>query len=390
MKLKSNNKLILKILSGLVALVLWFAITYTEDPIISQNLGDISIEFEGEKRLTDNGLIIINKEKIPNLSAVIRGKRSSVISAIGTVTASCDVSEIETAGENLVEVKYIYPTSTITMAKIKTKEITVETQKLVTRNIPVRITLKNPDKNEEFIVNPKSVAEKIRIKGAETDVYSVSYAAVEVDVTDMSSNNTQEYFYKLCDKDGNVVPQDNIIYKSSDTVSIENFVYKKVELPVKVELSQELSQTHYLTVKNISAEKLNVGLIEDVNVTELTAVIKTISENGEYKLELTAPEGIYLPEESRKITATCEVVPLVKKETEIKVEIQNNQDKKLTASPENVKVLLNVPEGMDVSGKVKAFVDVKDAEDGDTLPVIIEMPDYVECIGEYTVKVYIK
>ena len=44
-----NNKIALKILSGLVAIVLWFAITYTEDPIISQSLGDISIEFEGEE-----------------------------------------------------------------------------------------------------------------------------------------------------------------------------------------------------------------------------------------------------------------------------------------------------------------------------------------------------
>ena len=44
-------------MSGLVALVLWFAITYTEDPIISQNLGDIKIVFDGEKQgfwATDN------------------------------------------------------------------------------------------------------------------------------------------------------------------------------------------------------------------------------------------------------------------------------------------------------------------------------------------------
>ena len=125
MNVNTNNKTVLKILSGLVAVVLWFAITYTEDPIISQSLGDITIEYEGEKRLMDNGLIIVNKDEIPDISVVIRGKRSSVISAIGSVVASCDVSGIETSGENTVEVKYIYPTSSITMAKTKTKEITV-------------------------------------------------------------------------------------------------------------------------------------------------------------------------------------------------------------------------------------------------------------------------
>ena len=121
MKFDINNKLFLKILSGLVALVLWFAITYTEDPIISQHLGDISIAFEGEDDLNDNGLAIINKDDIPGLSAVIRGKRSNVISAMGTVVASCDVSGIQDAGENIVQLKYVYPTATITMAKIKTR-----------------------------------------------------------------------------------------------------------------------------------------------------------------------------------------------------------------------------------------------------------------------------
>ena len=143
MKFDRNNKLFLNILSALVALVLWFAITYTEDPIISQYLSDIPIMFEGEKILESSGLAIVNKADLPALSAVIQGKRSNVISAMGTVVASCDVSEIVTTGENSVQLKYVYPTATITMAKIKTKEIAVETEKVIARNIPIKITVKN-------------------------------------------------------------------------------------------------------------------------------------------------------------------------------------------------------------------------------------------------------
>ena len=66
MKINKNSKLFLKILSGVVGVVLWFAITYTEDPIISQSLGDIKIVFDGEKQLMD----ICNRNGRGNLRCV--------------------------------------------------------------------------------------------------------------------------------------------------------------------------------------------------------------------------------------------------------------------------------------------------------------------------------
>lgn len=390
MKVNTNSKLFLKILSGVVALALWFAITYTEDPIISQHLGDISVVFEGEEQLKDNGLIIVNKDKIPNISAVIRGKRSSVISAMGTVAASCDVSSIDNAGENSVGIKYIYPTATITMAKMKTKEITLETQKLITRNIPIKMFLKNEDKNQEYIVYPGCDASNLRIKGAETDVYTVSYAKVEVDVAQMDKNNTQEYFYTLCDKDGNTVSENNIIYKSSETITVENSVYKRATLPVNVKLNKDLEKKYAMTLKSISSPKVDIGIVGEPIPEELTVEIKTVEENGEYKLELPVPTGVYLPEESKKITVTCELIPLVKEEVEVDIEITNNQDKKFSIKPEKIEIKVIYPDGKEISGKIKASVDAKDAEDGETLPVEFETPDFVKIDGEYKAEVYIK
>lgn len=390
MKFDRNNKLFLKILSGIVGLVLWFAITYTEDPIISQHLSDISIVFEGENVLEDSGLAIINKNELPNLSAVIRGKRSNVISAMGTVVASCDVSGIETAGENQVQVKYIYPTATITMAKIKTREVTVETEKIIARNIPIKITIKNAEKNGQFIVNPKCDTDTIRIKGAESDVYRIAYAQAVVDVAEMTKNNTQEYLFDLCDKNGNVVSEENIISKSSRTVSVENLVYKKATLPVKIKLSDELTESYALTTKSVSPEKIDVGIVEDVGVSDLTAVVTEVLENSEYNLKITVPDGIYLPADKENIKATCEIVALSEDEREVKVEIVNKQEEKLEIVPEKIKVRLRYPNGMGNDIKIKATVDAQEITKDGTYPVKVEVPEAVQCIGEYSVNVYIK
>lgn len=389
MKFNKNNKTFLKILSGLVAVVLWFAITYTEDPIISQHLGDIPVVFEGEKKLMDNGLIIVNKEKIPDISAVIRGKRSSVISAMSTITASCDVSAIEKAGENPVSVSYNYPASSITLANERTEEIIIETQKLITRNIPIKTVLKNEDKNGEYIIKPTPDAEKVRIQGAEKDAYAVEYAKVEIDVAEMSENNTQEYFYTLCDKDGNAVSENNIIKKSSETIEVENTLYNKVNIPIELKLSEELSKDYYLIVKNISTEKLNVGLIKQTAPKALYAEIKELSTTGEYKLDIIVPENIYIPEDKKSITAVCETALLFEEEIELDISIENNQNK-FSVKPEKLMATIIYPEGTIIDGKVKATVDAKDKKAGDILPVKITTPDKASCDKEYTVELYIK
>ncbi|MBE7015335.1 MAG: hypothetical protein E7417_00710 [Ruminococcaceae bacterium] len=389
MKIDINNKLLLKILSGLVAVVLWFAITYTEDPVISQNIGDLPMVFEGEAQLRENGLIITNKSKIPNISAVIRGKRSSVISAIGAVEASCDVSRITRQGENNVDIKYVYP-NTVTLAKAKTTEVTLTTEKIITRSIPIKIDVKNGEKNTEFIISPKAPMEKLIIKGAETDAYTISYAEIEVDATDMTKGNIQEYFYKLYDADGNIVPDDNIIYKSSETISVENTVYKKAKLPVNVSLSKELSSDYVMTVKNQSVKEVEVGIIVDVGVKSLTAEVKNVTGDTNYELEIESPDVIYLPEQSKKMTATCEILHLAEKKIEVDISILNDTEKKAKLEKSRIEVEVKAPENMDISGKIKATVDVAGVTENATLPVKIETPDKVFCENEYKVNVYIK
>ena len=94
MKNIKKSKLLLKILSAIIAVILWTAITYTEDPVITQTITGIGIEFSGVETLNGNGLAIINRNEIPTVSVVVRGKRNSVIEALDKVYAVADVSSI--------------------------------------------------------------------------------------------------------------------------------------------------------------------------------------------------------------------------------------------------------------------------------------------------------
>lgn len=386
MKIDDNNKLLLKILSCVIAIILWIGITYTEDPIISQTLNGINIIFEGEDALQSNGLILTNKDSLPDISAVIRGNRSSVISSMGSITAAVDVSGIKTTGQNIVSLKYNYPINGITLVKGKIQEITLETEKIVSRNIPVRIETENQDKNEECIVNAYSSEENLRIRGAESEVYKIAYARALVDVSGITKTGSQGCMYKFYDEKGEIVPDKNIIYRSHHTVNVNTEAYKRITVPIKAVLDEKLSESYELDLKSISMQTVDAGMMEDKEISEIEAVITSENET-QAEIKLSVPDGIYIPEKNRIVKVTYQLLPKVLEELEISVEAVNvPEGKNVTISPQKIKVSVKGAENNLSVDKVRAEIDASELEYGDnTVTAEVTAEENISVIGTYTV-----
>ena len=385
-----NNKLLLKILSAFSAVVLWFAITYTEDPVINQLLTDIDVVFAGEDTLHNNGLIIINKDAIPGISATIRGARSSVISSVGAVTAEIDVSEITEPGENTVSVKYNYPTASVSLVKTKVKEVLVDVEKIVTRNIPLEILVENADKNTGFMVNAKSDTNSVRISGAESSVYDISYAKVSVDVTNITASGVSEYFYQLCASDGTVLSEKNILPKEQALIPVKNTVYTKVSLPVRVVLPQNAAEQYALEVKKQSKTSVFAGVPAGSEIDTLYATFDgdESDEKTAYEMKITVPEGVYIPEENLEITAECTLIPKIIREIEVTVSAENvPEGKKATITPEKIIISAKGAENLLIPGNIKATVDVSKLTSGESrdLEVSLSTDKEIQIAGTYTV-----
>lgn len=390
-----DSKLLLKILSALAAIVLWFAITYTEDPIINQILTDIDVVFEGEDILRDNGLIVVNKDSIPSVSAVIRGNRTGVIASVGSVTASVDLSGITSAGENTVPVKYNYPSSSVVLVKTKIKEITIETEKIVNRSIPVEVLVENADKNLEFMIDVTSETDKIRVSGAESDVYKIAYAKVPVDVTNITASGEAEYYYQLCSADGTVISETNILSKSTAVIPVKHTVYNKVSLPVKIVLPDNMAENYALEIKNQSVTTVFAGVLGTNTIEELYAEINVDENNQktEYTLNIIVPEGVYLPEESREFTAQCTLVPKTLKEIEVPITAENvPEGKKVKITPEKVRVSAKGAENLLTAGNIKATVDASKLTEGEETNLAVELycDKEIQIVGTYMVSVILE
>ncbi|MBR4723761.1 MAG: hypothetical protein IK072_03405 [Clostridia bacterium] len=386
MKVIKNSKLLLKILSGLIAVVLWFAITYTEDPAISQTLTGVDLEIKGEDILNANGFAIVNKDDLPAINVVIRGSRSNVISALDEIYASADVSSVRKSGTSVLSVSYSYPTGRVVLERAKVREISIETEALVSREIPVKIEVINRDKNSGIIVNAVSKAETVTVSGAESDIYKISYAKVKIDASKISKTSTQESLYGLYTEKGELVSEKNIVSKSRDTVTVESKVYEKTEIAVKLVLDAEKRSDYGFLVKSAEKETVEAGLDEGANIKVLEAVVTQQKGKNTYTAELIVPEGVYVAEEDMTFSVTGEIAPKELKEINVLVEAVNVPEGKTPIiTPKEKTITLKTAEPISEI-TLKATVDVgKMTEPQETLPVITETDSDAEIIGTYSV-----
>jgi len=303
MKMIKDSKLLLKVFSGFIAVVLWFAVTYTEDPSINQHLGRLDTVFYNEDQLAERGLMVVNKDELPSLSVTIRGKRSKVISALEKVSASIDVKGINSAGEHEVDVEYNYPISDVMLSRQKHSTVTVTVEKLVTKEVPVKITAR-PNKRDKSHLIESSFTDTVTISGAKSIVSKISYAGFSVNEADITSNGKISYTYELFDSDGNIMKEDNIYSKSHESIPVTHTIYNKTELPVKVVLSEDLSDDYVIEIKEQDVSKITAGVLGKTDVDSLEAVFESKhleNEGDSLTLKITAPDGVYIPKENQKV-----------------------------------------------------------------------------------------
>lgn len=386
MKNIRTSKTFLKILSAFIAVILWFAITYTEDPVISQQVVGLDITVKGENTLNSNGFAIVNKDKFPSINVVIRGSRSNVISALGEISAEIDVSSIKQAGENTVAVSYSYPSGKVILEKVKVREITVDTESVVSRDIPVHIETVNRDKNSGILVNSVCKTETITVTGAESDLYRISYAKAVVDISKITKTSEQNCIYDFYNENDELLSDKNITHKSSQTILVENKVYEKVTLPIKVVLDSEKRKNYGFSVKNISAGTVDVGFDAGVSANHIEAVITSQQGKNSYDAILIIPDGVYVPEESRKITLSGEIVPKETKEFTVSVEpINVPSGVSAEIVPNEQTVFVRTAE---TKIDITATVDLSDmTEEEQVLPVNFETDGDADIVGKYSVTV---
>ena len=384
----NTQKLKTVILSVFLAVIVWFMVIYVNDPDITTTVSDLNVRFVGEMSLRDKKLAVTGKDKIPELSVVVTGKRSDLMNFMDDIYVQVDVSDIDSTGEYNLSGVISIPTTRISVEKEKYGDIPITVEPLEMKDIEVTVKQTGMLKIVKSSVNNPTVT----ITGAKSEIDEVAGAIATVDVSSIQEDGVENVNYLLTDTNGELINKNETIESARSYVEVVNTIYDAKLLPVVPRLSAELDKEYILKADKSFATpaSVTVGVDETNTDDKVIALIDKVPSDGfgEYELELSS--GMYIPEDNKKVKYKLDIVKKAVAQLELTVQAQNVQSG-LTAKINN-KLIAQVwgEEGKITTDNVKAYVDVSGLGAGTyNLPVKIE-GENVSFAENYTIEVTVE
>lgn len=402
MKKSLMNKSTLKILSLLIAILIWVVVKNVQDPMLVKVITRIPVTIVNESYLASRLEVPLLIEGQDTVNVKVKGRKSVVKElAREDFTAVADMTQIismETT-PRMVPVKVsceglLDSDISVTPGNI---QVDIEKQTSVEKIIAVNTGDTVPDKNYEVGVL-KANPEKVTISGPESIVNKIDRVVAMVDVSDRKETRTElDSELKIYDKNQDELSEKQLSYL--DLKEIRNnkikvtaeFWKAQNKISLKVESSGSPKHGYQVSEIKLVPDTISIAgtdealqkLAEAGNTLEIPGSMIDVSGKSsdfEVNIDLTEllPENTKLARDlNSSVIATVKILPY------------NSQDFELPATQIQTE---NIPEDMDlVFGQEKITVRLKGKDEDlknlkpETVQMKIDLKDYKE--GEYTVPV---
>jgi len=322
--LKKNS--VLKVISVVLAIILWYYVIIIVDPLVTKTFEDVPVIY------TDNP---------SNDLAIIGGKESKVDVQIKAtrkelakidkknLQATVDCKRVTKEGSNSVKVT-VAPYDD----KVEPIYLDITAEKMATKTISVKENIRGDLVSGYAFDGDLNFVETIEIRGAK-DYYvgRIKHAVVNVDVDGIKSDFDEEFSISFVDYNDKTIKNSDSIYENVEVRinSKETFVHtaedfklkvtcrvkKRQDVPIEVDLGsyEGMYEVVEITHKEMPLETVSVLLEKESNTIDKirtkTVVIDDLSEdNPKVDVVLNVPSGAKLQDvETKSVT-----VELKKKE----------------------------------------------------------------------------
>lgn len=402
MKKSLMNKSTLKILSLLIAILIWVVVKNVQDPMLVKVITRIPVTIVNESYLASNLEVPLLIEGQDTVNVKVKG-RESVVKELTRedFTAIADMTQIismETT-PRMVPVKVsceglLDSDISVTPGNI---QVDIEEQTSVEKIIAVNTGDTIPDKNYEVGVL-KANPEKVTISGPESIVNKIDRVVAMVDVTGRKETRIElDSELKIYDKNQDELSEKQLSYldlkeiKNNKIKVTAEFWKAQNKISVKADISGSPKYGYQVSEIKLVPDTISIAgtdealqkLAEAGNTLEIPGSMIDVSGKSsdfEVNIDLTEllPENTKLARDlNSSVIVTVKILPY------------NSQDFELSATQIQTE---NIPEDMDlVFGQEKITVRLKGKDEDlknlkpETVQMKIDLKDYKE--GEYTVPV---
>lgn len=395
-KLLKNN-LSLKIISVIVAIILWLYAVSELNPETTKAINDIPVEIINMDALNERNLTLAEDPE-DSITVRIRGLANDVRKVnISNLKAVLDLNEIDWTGTQSValDIEGLLPRE-VKLDRIP--EIPVTINKITRKLVPVVVEWTGEGEDGYRIHEPVVEPRNITIYGAESLVDSVVQGVVQLNLDKDVGTIEQSILIKLMDAAGNIVESNYLdMRQSSALVTLP--IYPIKAMAVRANVTGEPAEG--FVVENIS---VNPALIEVNGYTSIIERLSSLStemvdirgavDDVQTTVDVILENGIYLePGQSSEVRVTVSIseTTINTRLTVEEIEIQNIPDG-YGATVDDVSTAIQLRGPYTVINDITAqdlapAVDLSQLPAGELesgqyqLPLIIRVPEQAEVIN---------
>lgn len=345
MKKKLTNNIGLKILSIVVASLLWLIVVSVDDPVTGKTFSMIPVELTNTQVVTGQGSVYEVVDNTDVVSIYVTAKRSVLDSlSRDNFKATADMKRME---GNLVpiEVKATRYADRIENISLRTRNVAVMIEGSLTKQFNIEVRTLG-DISEGCIIGSKSTDKNVvKISGPESIVSQIDSVAVNVDVSGMTSDISTAESIVLYDAEGREVPQAELTL-SRDSVNVTVEIWGTKAVPVSFSYTGVPAVgygttgivTSTLSSILISGRRPALDAVSSITVP--SSAIDITDARGPVEVQIDVSR--YLPEGIIVVSGNESTIAVVT------VAVQALSTKNVEVPTSNISIV-NVPEGMEAS-----------------------------------------
>ncbi len=249
-----SSDIAMRIISVILAVIVWIYVVVLIDPPIDITISDIPVIYTNTFTLTNEGFVL-SSEKPDDISVKLRGSRSTLAKIRPEyITAFIDLSEISAygqAGTYTVSLSVRLPYDGVTVVEKKPGSVGISIDQIVTRTFPVTPEIVGVPR-EGYVVYESTLSQStVELTGPSQIISSIDKVKATINVADRTDDAVAASSLVFYNSNDDKVTDKNLTAKP-DRVDVRGVVLKTKTVPVKVVMSGG-AQTHTATLLTNSA-----------------------------------------------------------------------------------------------------------------------------------------
>lgn len=288
----------LKLISLLLAIVIWFLICEYVDPETDTMVNNIAITMEYEGSVPQKEGLGVMTAIEETVSVRVSGSRDTVaLMNPNKITASVDISNVTRSGEYDLPVKIDVGGQNLKIVDQSVETVKVKFDANVVSSIKVDVKVTGDVANGYILEEPTMLNNFVTVTGPKSIVDTIVSANIEIVQDLYKETNTFNCAYTLVDKDMNPVPT-TFLQVDVEKIDVTVAVVKEKTVPLKVSIVNSSGGTDgTFCTASVQPENItitgNAEVLDTINAVDLGVIdVAEKTENFETSIAVVLPNGV--------------------------------------------------------------------------------------------------